>query len=361
MKTSPQMQRIITRLAARHDLDLAAAGGHLKLENGDYAPLVIEKVGPTLLSAAHYVEENGDLVADPEVVFFTGYSQWVPIEITQRPPGGYRVCAELSGNGREIARLDISGQAALASFVETWANNLLAQGWLERARRAAEAERKMESPLPILEHLGAAAHIAQAAFDHGNLYHTVLIGHQTALKALRAALLSGQYLSFPDTGQVPRPRYPYYSYEPAVCSVCRVAEVTYRSRIVGDAERGLYTMALWADARDLLEKGGRFYLVDPHAAPVPIPEYEYGAKRPALAPPSADTLTRFYAWLNEALLTPLREEWAGRLWEEGSRRPAWSPLVSAALSLGCAGWVVRVEEEKWEEIVREIAREGGDG
>jgi hypothetical protein len=119
-------------------------------------------------------------------------------------------------------------------------------------------------------------------------------------------------------------------------------------------------MAIWADNRDLLEKGRCFYLVDPHVSPPPIPDYGYDDERPTLALPSAEVLVRFYAWLNEALLTPLREEWAGRLWEEGSRTPAWSPLVDVVASLGGAGWVVKTDESAWEEIVREIAREESD-
>ncbi len=197
--------------------------------------------------------------------------------------------------------------------------------------------------------------VAQAVFDRSHLYHVVLIGHQTALKALRAALAMRQYLAFPDTGQVQRSPY---ATGPAFHSVTRVEEVVYHSRIVGDQERGLYTMAIWADNRDLLEKGRCFYLVDPHASPPPIPDYDYGAKRPALPLPSADVMRRFYSWLNEALLTPLRAEWAGRLWGEGSRTPAWAPLVDVAMSLGCAGWIVKTDESAWEEIVQQIAREG---
>jgi len=145
------MQRLITQLAARWGLDLAADEAHLKLENRSYVPLVIEKVGPTLVSVAHYVEQNGDLCPDPEIIFFTGYGHWVPIEIAQRPPAGYRAYAELSPDGREIARLDPGGQAELGRVAEEWAWNLMGQGWLgesegnrpsgrfPRAGRAVEA------------------------------------------------------------------------------------------------------------------------------------------------------------------------------------------------------------------------------
>ncbi len=346
MQTCTQMQKVITHLATRFGLDLNLDEAHLKLENSVYAPLVIEKVGRSLLSVAHYFEQNGDLVADPEVVFFTGCPNWVPVEITQPPPAGYRVCAEVAGDA--IARVDPRRQADVARFVEdVWARKLEAQGWLERARRAEDTPVEPEGgKYPVLEHMGATAFIAQAVFAGSLLYHAVLIGHQVALKALRAALAMRQYLALPDTGQNGSAHH----------SVTRIEEVLYHSRVVGDQERGLYIMAVWADNRHLLEKGRCFYLVDPTATPAPILEYDYGSERPALPLPSPEVLARFYAWLNEALLTPLQEGWAGRLWEEGSRMPAWSPLVNPAMSFGCAAWIVRVDESDWEEIVKQVLR-----
>jgi len=67
---------------------------------------------------------------------------------------------------------------------------------------------------------------------------------------------------------------------------------------------------------------------------------------------------RLYAWQNEALLTPLQEEWAGRLWKEGSCVPAWNPLATVAYSLECTGWIVRKDEEQCEELVKQRLRTG---
>lgn len=351
MQTCPNMQHFILCLAARFGMDLNAEEAHLKLVNEGYLPLAVEKVGKHLLSVAHYAEEGGDLIPDPEVVLFTGYSTWVPIEIAQRPPGGYRVYAEVSADGKSIARLDPAGQAELAHFVERWANNLAAQGWLDRAFRVGKKEEPPQAEvLPRLEHLGASCWIAQASFDHSRLYHAVLLGHQTALKALRAAFLEGKYLYFPLTGQIPLRPYPPF---PTHHGVCRAEGLGCRSRITGDRERGLYAMAIWTENRELLEKERSFYLVDPDAFPVPIPD-EHG--RRALPRPSEEILRRFHAWLNEALLTPLLPKWAGELWDRGSRTPSWAPLVRPLLSLGCAAWLVSADEERWGEIVREIVR-----
>jgi hypothetical protein len=98
-----------------------------------YHRLVIENIGSQCISVAHYFEQNGDLVADPDVVFFTGYGAWVPIEITQ-VMGVYRRYAFLDEAGREIERVNLQGVASLASFTEQWAQNILDQGWLERGR-----------------------------------------------------------------------------------------------------------------------------------------------------------------------------------------------------------------------------------
>ncbi len=182
------------------------------------------------------------------------------------------------------------------------------------------------------------------------LYHAVLIGHQTALKAIRAALWMKQSLGFPSTGQFT----PSSPYDRSYHMVMRMPEISYQGRIVGDQEKGLYTLGLWADNRDLLEKTRCFYLVDPQAAPVPIRKPN---ERTALSLPSMEVLGRFYGWLNEALLTPLRDEWVGKLWEEGSKTPAWSPLVDAVRSLGSAAWVVKTDESEWEEIVKQVLRE----
>ncbi len=164
MRTSDAMQRIITDLATRWGLDLAAAEAHLQLQNRSYVPLIIEKVGKHLVSVAHYVEEGGDLCADPEIVFFTGAGPWIPIEVTQRPPAGYGCFAELSADGSEIAHLSTAGQHDLASLADTWARNLQNQGWRDRAYPILEKEKPVEEqgPYPVVDHLGARAYIVQA-------------------------------------------------------------------------------------------------------------------------------------------------------------------------------------------------------
>ncbi len=143
MKTCKQLQAVVEALCARHEIDLRPVGAHLRLENGPFEPLVIERIAEHQVSVAHYYSQNGDLICDPDIVLFTGYSEWVPISIQQptvclmgRALGGYRVVAELSDDGSSIARFYPQAQSETASFCNTWARNLKAQGWLEHAVRA---------------------------------------------------------------------------------------------------------------------------------------------------------------------------------------------------------------------------------
>lgn len=134
MKTSPKMQRIITQCANKHGVDLARLVAHLHLELSCYEPLVIERIGQYQISVAHYFEQNGDLVSDPDVVFFTGYGAWVPIEITYNFGRTFRY-AMLNADDTQIYKINVAQQASLAAFTEQWAQNLRDQGWLEHGHR----------------------------------------------------------------------------------------------------------------------------------------------------------------------------------------------------------------------------------
>ena len=140
MKTCKQLQAVVEALCAKHQLDLKQVGAHLRLENDPYEPLVIECIAKHQVSVAHYYVQNGDAIADPDVVVFTGYAEWVPISIQQpivclagRELGGYRVVTELSDKGASIVRFYPRALADLTSFCATWARNIRAQGWLEHA------------------------------------------------------------------------------------------------------------------------------------------------------------------------------------------------------------------------------------
>lgn len=94
---------------------------------------MIEVLHPNLVSVAHvHKPKAGVHIAAPGIVFFTGYAEWTPVEISQRI-GGYRIYAVLSEELDEIVSVLPRAQADLTNFSEMWARNIEAQGWLEEA------------------------------------------------------------------------------------------------------------------------------------------------------------------------------------------------------------------------------------
>lgn len=134
MQTCPVMQRIVTRITAFHGVDITTPGAYLKLEMAGALPLHLEHIGRHQVAVSHTFLQHGDVMRDPEVVFFIGAGPWVPISITQDPVGSSREYAELSDDGARIIRLAPRGQAELASFATLFARNLAAQGWLTAGR-----------------------------------------------------------------------------------------------------------------------------------------------------------------------------------------------------------------------------------
>lgn len=130
MKTSKKMQAVVTRLADKHGLDLTATEAYLRLDMPGFDRLVIERAGINQVRVAHYFDQQGNLIPDPEIIFFTGNSDWVPIKITQ-VIGGHRVYAVPTPDGQSVIMTNPNRQADLASFVEMWAKNIKIQGWLE--------------------------------------------------------------------------------------------------------------------------------------------------------------------------------------------------------------------------------------
>jgi len=100
---------------------------HVRFDKTGYQRLVIERHGE-LISVAHYFEQNGDLVADPDVELH--YPTWVPTAITQAFFGYRQKFFERDGK----TFVDTRFHKEVSSFLTLWARNIKAQGWAERGK-----------------------------------------------------------------------------------------------------------------------------------------------------------------------------------------------------------------------------------
>lgn len=131
MKTCPQMKEVIAKLADKHGVDLSQIGAHFRLDQPGYERLCVETISARRVSVAHYFEMNGDLVPDPDIVFLIdAKGEWAAIGITDSF-GPWRSLVKMSVDGNSVVFYDRKGQASLADFAETWAQNLQDQKWLD--------------------------------------------------------------------------------------------------------------------------------------------------------------------------------------------------------------------------------------
>ena len=113
---------------------------YLRIENPPFMRLVIEVIGgPYLngayeLSIAHYSEQNGDAMRDPEITFLVVPSaegtKWTPLTFENSYLGAYQVVAEAGREGL-IKVKQTQWMKELRSFAKQWDRNLKAQGFME--------------------------------------------------------------------------------------------------------------------------------------------------------------------------------------------------------------------------------------
>lgn len=99
---------------------------HVRFDKPGYQRLVIERHGE-MISVAHYYEQNGDLVADPDVELH--YPSWTPTAITQ--VFGYRA-KFTQRDGKTY--IDTRFHREVSAFLVLWARNIKAQGWAEKGQ-----------------------------------------------------------------------------------------------------------------------------------------------------------------------------------------------------------------------------------
>ena len=95
---------------------------HVRFDMPGFDRLVIERHG-SLISVAHYFEQNGDLIADPEIELH--YPSWYPTAITQVWGGRREKFIERDGQ----QYIDTKFHNEVTSFLALWGRNIRAQGW----------------------------------------------------------------------------------------------------------------------------------------------------------------------------------------------------------------------------------------
>ncbi len=99
---------------------------HVRFDMPHFDRLVIER-HDELISVAHYFEQNGDQIVDPEVEFH--YPTWTPTAITQVIGGRREKFVELDGE----TFVDFRFEQEVSSFLDLWETNIRTQRWAERA------------------------------------------------------------------------------------------------------------------------------------------------------------------------------------------------------------------------------------
>lgn len=144
-KTMKTLNKLFT-LARKKNPD----NPHVKINNSDvFMPVSIELVGTSSSSfeiltgevwaVAHYYEQNGDLMADPDMTFVLNKAgQIIPLSFQQDCLGIYRESVVRDSSGAITAVIP-SLIRDFKSFVKMWANNIVEQqGLNERQNTAGE-------------------------------------------------------------------------------------------------------------------------------------------------------------------------------------------------------------------------------
>jgi hypothetical protein len=89
--------------------------------------LVIEHIGVgprggELVSVAHYGEQAGDLMRDPEIFFEVAAGEWHPVSILQDYVSSYREAVVLSDDGKVFVRP--AELRDIQTFARMWDRNL---------------------------------------------------------------------------------------------------------------------------------------------------------------------------------------------------------------------------------------------
>ena len=133
LKLSPQAETVMDTLT-----EGMTVSDHKKLDNaeGTFMALHVECIGECnlghIFSLAHYYEQHGDLMRDPEMLFIQAEDGgYYPVEIWQDAVNSHSV-GVLIDDGMAVS-IDETEQADLTVFAEVWLKNIRQQQQLGEA------------------------------------------------------------------------------------------------------------------------------------------------------------------------------------------------------------------------------------
>lgn len=141
LRTATAFECLMKEIFAKHGLAFDKVGAHLKIQdaNKTYMPLCIERIAPDMVGVMHFYIQEGDVMRDPDIVFWTPKTGgWYPLEYQQDSLGIYQEIGTVEDGKlryKPVLYADILG------FTTAWAKNLRAQGFLRfDAVEATEGE-----------------------------------------------------------------------------------------------------------------------------------------------------------------------------------------------------------------------------
>lgn len=127
----------------------AVRENYIRIENEPFMRLVIEVIGGPYpngaweISVAHYGEQNGDAMKDPEVTLLVTPTDrglaWQPLAYENSYAGAYDEACRVNRDGTLVIRSSRS-MAQIAEFVMMWDTNIAEQGFIAAASNAPKAD-----------------------------------------------------------------------------------------------------------------------------------------------------------------------------------------------------------------------------
>lgn len=123
--------RVLESLIAGLPSGQVGAAHRIDAKPGVYMAVSVERIAPDLYSVCHYGEQNGDLMRDPEMLFWQGPDRrFYPVYFRNDYLGVEREAVEFE-HGRPV-RVRRREQADEAVFAGTWMRNIAEQQAITR-------------------------------------------------------------------------------------------------------------------------------------------------------------------------------------------------------------------------------------